>query len=334
VRRSRFRHAPALAVALLALVVPAAIAAFVATTANSGNSFQSASIFPGAIKMASGSYVGNGTDNRAVAVGFQPDLVIVKDTTTDVGAARTSSMAGDVSKPMGTLTAFQADNIQSLTATGFVVGTNARVNSAGRTYHWVAFKANSQAMKVGTYNGNGTTQSITGVGFSPKMVILLGNSAQRAVSRFSGMSRTYGFDASTGVTTGVTAFNADGFSVGAAVEANSNGVAYHYIAFNDVANSIDVASYAGTGADNRNIATVGFQPEYVLVRANDTATGRAANQRPSSLAGDSTLLFTATAAGANRIQALQPTGFQLGTSTDVNANGVTYYYLAVRSSAP
>ena len=71
-----------------------------------------------------------------------------------------------------------------------------------------------------------------------------------------------------------------------------------------------------------------------MVRADDTATGRAANWHPSSLAGDSTLLLTATAAGNNRIQAFQATGFQLGTSTDVNATAVSYRYIAVRSSAP
>lgn len=332
--RIRFRRTLALAVALLALAVPVAIAAFVAITSNTGNSFQSAAIFPGAIKMASGTYTGDAADNRTITVGFQPDFVIVKDTNTNVGVARTSTMAGDVAKPMGTLTAFQADNIQSLTATGFTIGTNVRVNQTGRTYHWTAFKTNSQAMRVGNYTGNGTTQSFTGFGFSPELVILMGNNAQRAVSRYSGMARSYGFDASTGVTTGVTALGADGFTVGAAVEANANGVAYHYVAFNDVANSIDIASYAGNNTDNRNLATVGFTPEFLMVRADDTATGRSANWRPSSLAGDSTMLFTATASGTNRIQALQANGFQLGTSTDVNANAITYYYLAVRSSAP
>jgi hypothetical protein len=335
VSRLRFRHALALAAALLALAVPAAIAAFVATTSNTGNSFQSASIFPGAIKMATGSYLGDAGDNRAIPVGFQPDFVIVKDTNNGDGAARSASMTGDVSKPMGTLTAFVADHIQSLTATGFTIGTNNRVNRNNRTFHWVAFKTNSQAMTVGTYTGNGAvSRPFTGFGFSPEAVILMGNNAQRAVSHLSGMTRSYGFDASTGTTTGVTSLDADGFSVGNAVEANANGVAYHYVAFNDVANSIDVASYAGNNSDNRNVATVGFQPEYLLIRANDTATGRSANARPSSLAGDSTQLFTATANGTNRIQALQANGFQLGTSTDVNANTVNYYYLALRSSAP
>lgn len=333
-RRLRLRHAIALTVALLALGASAALAAYVATLSNTGNSFQAAATFPGAIKMASGTYLGDATDNRAIAVGFQPDFVMVKDAGNSEGAARSSSMAGDVSKPMASLTAFAADNIQSLTATGFTIGTDNRVNRNNRTYYWVAFKANSQAMKVGTYTGNGTTQSIAGMGFQPELVILLGNNAQRAAARYSGAARTYGFDASTGVTTGVTAFGADGFTVGAAAEANANGVAYHYVAFNDFANSISVGSYTGNNTDDRAIATPNFQPEFAMVRADDTATGRSANWHPSAFAGDNTLLFTATASGTNRIQAFQATGFQVGTSTDVNANTVSYRYLAVRSSAP
>jgi hypothetical protein len=333
-RRLRLRHAIAVAAALLALTGTTALAAFVATLSNSGNSFQAAATFPGAIKMASGTYTGNATDNRAITVGFQPDFVIVKDAGNSEGAARTSSMSGDLTKPMGTLTAFQADNIQSLDANGFTIGTDNRVNRNNRIYYWTAFKANGQAMKVGTYTGNGTTQSITGVGFQPELVMLLGNNAQRAVARYSGAARTYGFDASTGVTTGVTAFGADGFSVGAAAEANANGVAYHYVAFNDFANSINVGSYTGNNTDNRSITTPSFQPEFVMVRADDTATGRSANWHPSAFAGDNTLLFTATASSADRIQAFQATGFQLGLSTDVNANTVSYRYIAVRSSAP
>lgn len=333
-RRLRLRHAVALAVALLALGASTALAVFVATLSNSGNSFQAAAIFPGAIKTASGTYTGDASDNRAIAVGFQPDFVMVKDAGNSEGAARSSSMIGDLTKPMGSQTAFGADQIQSLDANGFTIGTDNRVNRNNRTFYWVAFKANSQAMKVGTYNGNGTTQSITGVGFQPELVILMGNNAQRAAARYAGAARTYGFDNSTGVTTGVTAFGADGFTVGGAAEANTNNVAYHYVAFNDFANSISVGSYAGNNTDNRSIVTPNFQPEFVMVRADDTATGRSANWHPSALAGDNTLLFTNSASGTNRIQAFQATGFQLGTSTDVNANAVNYNYLAVRSSAP
>ena len=50
--------------------------------------------------------------------------------------------------------------------------------------------------------------------------------------------------------------DADGFTVGAALETNAVTTAYHYVAFNDFANSIDVSSYQGDGADNRSIASV------------------------------------------------------------------------------
>lgn len=321
------------ALVVLAAAASTAVAAFVASASNSGNSFQAASIFPGAIKMATGSYTGDGADDRAIAAGFQPDFVMVKDDQNREAAARTSSMVGDLAKPMGTLTALQADVVQSLTATGFVIGTNNRVNQAGRTYHWAAFKANSQAMKVGTYTGNATGQSITGLGFSPELVILMGNNAQRSVLHFAG-GRTYRFDTGTSILSGVTSMDADGFTVGTALETNAATTAYHYVAFNDFANSIDVSSYAGDGTDNRNVTTPGFQPEYALIRADDNATGRPAVHRPAALAGDSTLLFAGSANVTNRIQALQATGFQVGNSGDVNASGVTYYSLAVRSSAP
>lgn len=331
--RLRFRHTLALAAALFALAVPAAIAAFVATTSNTGNSFQSASIFPGAIKMATGSYAGDAADNRAIAVGFQPDFVIVKDTSGREGVGRTSTMAGDASKPMGTLTALQADNIQSLTATGFTIGTNVRVNQNGRTYHWVAFKANSQAMSVGNYTGNGTGQSIGSMGFSPELVIVMGANAQRPVLHFAG-GRTYRFDTGTSIANGVASMDADGFTVETAAETNSATIGYHYVAFNDFANSIDVSSYLGDASDNRNVANPAFQPEYTLIRANDNAVGRPAVHHPASLAGDNTLLFAGSAAVTNRIQALQASGFQVGNSGDVNATGVTYHSFAVRSSAP
>ncbi len=332
-RRRRFKHALALGVALLALAVPVAVAAFVATASNSGNSFQAASIFPGAIKMTTGSYTGDGTDDRAITVGFQPDFVVVKDDGNREAVARTSSMVGDLAKPMGTLTALQADVIQSFTANGFVIGTNNRANQASRTYHWAAFKANSQAMKVGTYTGNATGQSITGLGFSPEVVILMGNTNQRSVLHFAG-GRTYRFDTGTSIASGVSSMDADGFTVGTALETNAATVAYHYVAFTDVANSIDVSSYAGDGTDYRNVTTPGFQPDYALIRADDNVTGRPAVHRPASLAGDATLLFAGSANVTNRIQALQANGFQLGNSGDVNASGVTYYSLAVRSSAP
>ncbi len=332
--RFRLRRPLVLALAVLALAVPTAVAAFVATISNSGNSFQAAAVFPGAVKMASGTYAGNATAGRAIAAGFQPDLVIVKDAGNREAAARTSTMAGDLTKLLGSALILQANDIQALTATGFTIGSGAPVNGNGRTYYWVALKGYSQSMKVGTYTGNATGQAVTGVGFSPEAVMIFGNTAARPAVRFSGASRAYGFDTGTGITGGISSLDADGFTVGTALETNAAATTYHYVAFNKMPNSVDIGTYAGNATDNRNIATVGFQPEYMLVRADDSTTSRQGQARPAALAGDSTLPFSSTAAAANGIQALQAAGFQVGTATDVNANAVNYYYLAVRSSAP
>ena len=84
----------------------ATFAAFTATTSNSGNSFSAAATFGNTLRVASGSYTGNDTDNRAITdPGFQPDLVIVKADTNQIGVARSSTMTGDASKPLDGTTA-------------------------------------------------------------------------------------------------------------------------------------------------------------------------------------------------------------------------------------
>ena len=97
------------------------------------------------MRVLSGRYTGNGVDDRAVYVGFSPDIVIVDmDDNVTVAPAeaviRTSTMVGDFSKDLDAPNPPAADRIQSLTPTGFVLGTHATVNEAGRTYHWVAFR--------------------------------------------------------------------------------------------------------------------------------------------------------------------------------------------------
>ena len=91
-------------------------------------------------QLATGSYTGDGADNRAITgLGFQPDAVIIKGNTAQTAVIRTSTMTGDNTKPMVGATALTADLIQSLDAGGFTIGTDARVNSGGVTYYWAAF---------------------------------------------------------------------------------------------------------------------------------------------------------------------------------------------------
>ncbi len=283
---------------------------------------------PSPMWLTTGTYTGNGVDGRQITgVGFQPDVVIIKAATNRAGVIRTSTMSGDQAKVLGTTTALQPNYIQSFIADGFTVGTAVQVNTSGVTYYWVAMKAGSN-LHLGTYVGNGAdNRSIAGVGFQPVWVITLGDGNDSAFrpAALAG-DNSYLMTGTGTITNRIQALQADGFQVGSNVDVNQSGTTFHYIAWAASA-QVSQQTYTGNGLDNRSIAGVGFQPQVVWVKRDDA---QASVWRPASAAGDTTLYWAATAATTNRIQALQADGFQVGTNAQVNTNGSTYYYLALR----
>jgi hypothetical protein len=303
------------------------------------------------LRVLSGSYAGDGNDNRVVHVGFQPDVVIVDSQGTTGGTEaviRTSTMLGDASKELdaGTPTALAANKIQSFTSTGFVVGSDPDVNEtgAGRTYHWVAMQAGTGVMKVGTYTGNGTTRTITGLGFSPVYVVVIPAAAQDPVQRSAtmpaGFSRNF---VAFAIGDGITSLHGDGFTVGANARVNANGAAYHYVAWASVPGSVAVGSYTGNGGDPRNIGGAGFLPAWVLLSRNyGNGTlgdqGSAPVHKPGStgISTDAALLLNSNLAEADNIQALQADGFQVGSHVRVNSSTApnAYHWVAFGPHTP
>jgi hypothetical protein len=327
-RRTASLAALAVLVVLLAACVPTTLARFVDSPAVGANAFQTRSTFGGS-HLTTGSYVGNGVDGRVVAgLGFSPVLVIVKSAGTQIAVARSSTMAGDASKPMTGDTALQANRIQSLDADGFTLGTDASVNGSGGTYSWAAFRAQPGVMTVGSYTGNGFIQGVN-TGLDPDHVIVMGTGATSAVQRSTGLAGTFGFDEST-TNLAITGLTGTGFTVLFSGDVNSNGVVYHYVAWRATAGSVALGTYAGNNTDNRAV-NVGFEPEFLLVRntGNGNACDRAL-QRTGDLAGDQSLPFIGAAVTANAVQAFSTTGFQLGTDCRVNASGDNYAWTAFR----
>lgn len=281
-------------------------------------------------RITTGNYTGDGTDNRAISgVGFKPDVVIIKGGDSfRIAVIRTSTMGGDASKLLANSSDLLANNIQSLDADGFEVGTDLKVNQSGRPYFWVAFRAIPGELKLGTYTGTGADDhNISGVGFQPELVYVMGENDSSTWHKSSGMvgdaSLRWGnLDMKTNR---IQALQPDGFQVGKSSQVNAEDVTYHYAAWKGIAGQMTSGSYTGDGSDNRSIAGLGFAPEYVVVKADSTATGA---HRPQSLTGDSTLNFNSSANFANGIQALEADGFQVGTNTKVNQNGVTYWWAA------
>jgi hypothetical protein len=244
-------------------------------------------------------------------------------------------MTGDSSKPLAGATANSTNMIQALQATGFQVGTNARVNSNGVTYAWVAVTRAAGTMSVGSYVGNGAaSRSITGLGYSPEAVIVLGANASAPVLRITGTTAGFAFDTGTGVASSITSLAADGFSVGASSSTNTNGQAYHYVAFNETEGLVETGSYTGNGASGRSITGVGLSPSVALVRSSSTTASRGGAWRPGAVTGTASQRFNAAVNDSNAITALQADGFQVGANTSTNANANPYAFLALRDEAP
>jgi hypothetical protein len=225
--------------------------------------------------------------------------------------------------------------IQALQATGFQVGLNARVNTTGTTYNWVAISKAQGTMSVASYTGNGAaSRSITGLGYSPEAVMVFGATAVAPALRLPGMTTGFAFDTGTGIANSVTALGADGFTVGSSTSTNTNAVVYHYVSWNETPGLVKTGSYTGNGVANRSITGAGFAPSLALVRSSSTTTSRAGVWRPSALTGTGSLRFNAAANDSNAITALQTDGFQLGVNADANANANAYAYLALKDESP
>ena len=324
-----------LAVAVLLLAAAAALMGGAAGTFTDqaqvdGNTF-STGTWVTSTRLATGTYTGNGADNRAIAgLGFQPDAVFLKCTCGVSAVVRTSTMAGDATKVIGTLTALQPDHVQSLDADGFTIGASTRVNTNGNTYHWVAMKAGTD-LHVGSYVGDGTdNRSIAGVGFQPVWVVTMGDGDDSFVRPASVSGDiSYPVDGISQFTNRIQALEADGFQIGSNANVNELATTFHYIAWKASGN-VEQSTYVGDGTDNRSIAGVGFQPLMVWVKrdSNNQATWRSA-----SISGDLSLYWSGTATNSNRIQLLEPDGFQVGSNEQVNTTD-TYHYIALKDGGP
>jgi uncharacterized repeat protein (TIGR01451 family) len=278
--------------------------------------------------LVSGSYTGNGSASRAITgLGLRPDVVIVKGDSSSVRAVvRTATMG--LSKEMtGTATA-ASGYVLSLDPDGFTVGNSARVNQSGVAYYWIAFETTPGESKVGTYSGNGVdNRAIGGLGFTPSYVIVIPESAYPVYHRSSPMQESYSFDGTSGQPNHVQSMITDGFQLGDDWDVNRSGFPYHYVAWKAAAGKMAVGSYVGLENDNRAITGVGFRPEYLIVKGDDTWS---AAHKPVSTgpATDETLLFNLNNNATDNIQELQADGFEVGRQERVNSGGRNIFWMA------
>jgi hypothetical protein len=118
-------------------------------------------------------------------------------------------------------------------------------------------------MDVALYTGNNTARSITGLGFSPDFVWIKGRSGATDHALYDTMRGvekdlvSNSTAAETTQTTGLTAFNSDGFSIGTLAKLNTNAATYAAWAWD--AGSSTVTNTSGSiSSQVRANASAGF----------------------------------------------------------------------------
>ena len=197
-------------------------------------------------------------------------------------------------------------------------------------------------MAATTYTGTAGVQSIpnavNSVSFQPDLVWIKsrtpGATNHALFDSTRGTGKYLSSDTTAAETTNantLTAFNGGGFSLGTdttLVNANANS----YIAWQwreSITAGLDVVSYAGTGV-NRTVAhNLGVAPAMVIVKRSQTGATSNWQVRHTSIPVANSIQLNSTnqaTADTTVWNSTAPTSsvFSLGTSTDVNASGISY----------
>lgn len=185
----------------------------------------------------------------------------------------------------------------------------------------------------GSYTGDGSTpRTIQCTGVNPNFVFVKG-AANVAVSRISTMPAnnskpwTGALDLITG---GILSEGTGLFTVGSDARVNASGTTYYWLALECQAEDSAVGSYVGNLTDNRDVvASLAFQPDFVLILQNDIKTPV---WRTAEMTGDAAIQSDALL-NVNWIQVLQAAGFQIGSSSQVNGSAKTEHWLALKKVA-
>ncbi len=189
---------------------------------------------------------------------------------------------------------------------------------------------------VGGYTGDGIDNTgITGVGFEPDFVLIKGNDSTNSapICKVSAMAGDFAVEVgqSTASTTNmIQTLDADGFTIGNDEHANENGVVYKWIAIKDDGNGdFAVGTYEGDGIDDTEITGLGFDPVCVWV----LRSGGSSAWRTTDNISNESMVFNGSGDATNEIQDFVTDGFEIGTNSRVNTDGVNYWWVAWKAVA-
>ena len=248
-------------------------------------------------------YRGNGGTQYVGGVGFEPDLVWIKERTSTSVATLNDSVRGVTQYLVPSTTAAEGtgtDTLSSFDPDGFTSGSNGAYNEINQGYvAWcwdmgTASSANTDGTISSTIRANPTYgQSIVaylgtgadgtvghGLSQAPELIIFKNRtstagyswpvySAEIGATKYltlngTAAAQTYNHFQDTDPTSSV--FYLEGTSANSVNQSAANHIAY---CFHSVAGYSDFGSYTGNGSTTGPVVTTGFKPAFVMVKRTD-----------------------------------------------------------------
>ncbi len=291
--------------------------------------------------MKTGYYVGTGADLTISNLGFQPEYILIKiSSSASASFIKTKDMAGDLVMSAATSGALSG---MTITSTGFSLSATAQINEANGYYYYIAFAGSdctsSGTVCVSSYTGDGSGTRAINTGFQPSLIVAKNNSTNamhfKTATMPSANTEFFSINAANTSSAFIGAISSDGFSVGSSD--NTSAAVYYYIAFKEVAGLMKQGSYTGNGVDSRDITGLGFKPNAVFVKNSTSAINasrRAAWSSPDHHGDLSSYIGDVIATGVNIVQKLDTDGFQVGNLANSNESGATIYWFAFGGEMP
>jgi hypothetical protein len=187
--------------------------------------------------------------------------------------------------------------------------------------------------------GTGATASVSSLGFQPDLVWIKSRSAATDHGLYDsvrGVQKQIESNTTTGETTettGLTAFNSNGYTVGSLAQLNTNTATYVDWAWKEgITPGFDIVTYTGNGTNRTISHSLGAIPKFMTVKRLDTGNGWPSyhvNQNASPASGYMYLNSTAGFAAASTMwNSTAPTSSVFSVGTNSETNGNTFSFVA------
>ena len=287
-----------------------------------------------------GSFTTDGSGNATVNLGWEPQYLIVKQSSTSdnwtiFDSARDMSLSDSRLLYANTSGVEIVNGVSAIrvSAVGFIAAL-----VANRTYIYLAIRRSNKPPASGTqvYNaiartGTGAAATVTGVGFAPDFLAATSRTANYGTTAFDRLR--WGLQLFTSSTSaeqsgGVSRFGMDGVVLGAGdASTNQNTTTYINHFFRRATGFFDVVCDTGTGVAHAITHNLTKAPELIIRKSRSAVTQWEVWH--SALAATEKLVLNSNAAKATDAAAWDSTlptatQFTVGAGANVNANAATF----------